>query len=98
MRASNIEVRSRGYCRSMGNFSIQNVDRSIADIETAFRTGASLSELRVRARAPIEELETEAFKAWDSADDDRRNEILLSIKAMVRALQARAFYRAPLQA
>jgi hypothetical protein len=94
MPASDIEVRNTGYW-SMGQFSIRDVDQSIADIEAAFRTGASLSELRVRARAPIEELETQVFKAWESADDDRRSEILLSIKDMVRALQARAFYRAP---
>jgi hypothetical protein len=94
MPASDIEVRNTGYCGSMGHFFIRDVDQSIADIETAFRTGSSLSELRARARAPIEELEAEVFKAWDSADDDRRREILLSIEAVARALQTRAFYRA----
>jgi hypothetical protein len=75
---------------------MKETDQLIAEIEMAFRTRSSLYELRAGARAPIEELEIEALRAWGSADDDQRNEILRSIIGAVRALQARSFYAAPL--
>jgi hypothetical protein len=84
-----------GYWSSMGYFPMRDVDQLIAEIEAAFRTKSFLYELRAGARAPIEELETEAFRAWDSVDDGRRREILRSISAAKRALQTRAFYRDP---
>jgi hypothetical protein len=77
----------------MGYFPMRDIDQLITEIETAFRTKSSLYELRAGARAPIEELETEALRAWDSVDDDRRREILRSIDGVERALQARALYR-----
>jgi hypothetical protein len=83
------------YFGSMGYFPMRDVDQLIAEIEAAFRTKSSLYELRAGARAPIEELETEVFRAWDTVDDDRRTEILRSINGVKRALQARAFYRDP---
>jgi hypothetical protein len=82
-----------GYCKPMGCFPMREVDQLIAELETVFRTRSSLYELRAGARAPIEELETEAFRAWGSADDDQRNEILRSIDGVVHALQACSFYR-----
>jgi hypothetical protein len=82
-----------GYCRSMGFFPMRNIDRLIAEIETALRTKSSLYELRPGARAPIEAPETEVLRAWDCVDDDRRKEILRSINGVQRALQARALYR-----
>jgi hypothetical protein len=82
-----------GYCKPMGCFPMRDVDQLIAELEIVFGTKSSLYELRAGARAPIEELETEAFRAWGFADDEQRNEILRSIDSVVRALQARSFHR-----
>jgi hypothetical protein len=82
-----------GRCKPMGCFPMREVDQLIAEFESVFRTSSSLYELRAGARAPIEELEAEAFRAWDSAAADERNEILRSIDEVARALQARSFWR-----
>ena len=69
------------------------IDQSLAEIETAFRTRCSLIELRTGARAPVERLEAEALRVWDSVDGIRRNEILQSIRGLESALQTRPLYR-----
>jgi hypothetical protein len=72
---------------------MREIEQLIAEIETAFRTKSSLIELRASARAPIEQLETKALRAWDSVDVSRRTEILRSIHGLASALQTRALYR-----
>jgi hypothetical protein len=91
--ASRVEVTTTGGRKSAGHFSIRDFGQLIAEIETAFRTKSSLIELRASARAPIEQLEMEAIREWDSVDGSRRPEIVRTIQDLEHALQARAFYR-----
>jgi hypothetical protein len=51
---------------------MREIDELIAEIELAFRTKSSLIEFRASARAPVEQLETEALRAWESVDGSRR--------------------------
>jgi hypothetical protein len=72
---------------------MREIDELIAEIELAFRTKSSLIELRASARAPVEQLETEALRTWESVDGSRRTEILRLIHGLESALKTRALYR-----